>query len=230
MFIGHFALAFGAKKYAPQVSLGILFLACQLADLIWPNLVLLGIEKLAIEPGITVMMPLNFLYYPYSHSLLALLLWSAVFTVLYSTLRRAGTRAAIIISLLVFSHWVLDVITHRPDMPISLSSSSHIGLGLWNYPVLAVGLELLLFATGIWLYVDSTTAKNRRGSMGFWALTAFLLIVYAGNIFSPPPPSGQAVAWSAQAIWIIIVWGFWVDQHRSVASAHILIQPTSKIQ
>lgn len=214
MFIGHFALAFGAKKYAPQLSLGILFLACQLADLIWPNLVLLGIEKLAIEPGITVMTPLNFLHYPYSHSLLALLLWGAVFALLYSTLRRAGTRAAIVIGLLVFSHWVLDVITHQPDMPITLSDSSRIGLGLWNYPVLAVGLELLLFASGVWLYVDSTRATNRRGSIGFWALIAFLLVVYAANIFSPPPPSSIAVAWSAQALWLIIAWGFWVDYHR----------------
>ncbi len=104
MFIGHYALAFGAKKFAPEVSLGVLFLACQLADLIWPSLVLLGIETLEIEPGITVMTPLNFLHYPYSHSLVALILWSAVFGVLYALLRRSGTKAAIVIAVLVLSH------------------------------------------------------------------------------------------------------------------------------
>lgn len=214
MFIGHFALAFGAKKFAPQVSLGILFLACQLADIIWPNLVLLGIEALEIEPGITVMTPLNFVHYPYSHSLIALLLWGAIFAVLYALLRRSGTKAAIVIGMLVLSHWVLDVLTHRPDMPISLADSSVIGFGLWNFPVFAIPLELILFGVGIWLYLRHTRPLDRQGSIGFWALTLFLLLVYAANLLGPPPPSSVAVAWSAQALWLIIAWGFWVDHHR----------------
>ncbi len=214
MFIGHFALAFGAKKFAPQVSLGILFLACQLADIIWPNLVLLGIEALEVEPGITVMTPLNFVHYPYSHSLIALLLWGAIFAVLYALLRRSGTKAAIVIGMLVLSHWVLDVLTHRPDMPISLADSSVIGFGLWNFPVFAIPLELILFGVGIWLYLRHTRPLDRQGSIGFWALTLFLLVVYAANLLGPPPPSSAAVAWSAQALWLVIAWGFWVDHHR----------------
>ena len=214
MFIGHFALAFGAKKFAPQVSLGILFLACQLADIIWPNLVLLGIEALEVEPGITVMTPLNFVHYPYSHSLIALLLWGAIFAVLYALLRRSGTKAAIVIGMLVLSHWVLDVLTHRPDMPISLADSSVIGFGLWNFPVFAIPLELILFGVGIWLYLRHTRPLDRQGSVGFWVLTLFLLAVYAANLLGPPPPSSVAVAWSAQALWLIIAWGFWVDHHR----------------
>lgn len=215
MFIGHFAFAFGAKKFAPQVSLGILFLACQLADIIWPNLVLLSIEKLEIVPGITVITPLNFLHYPYSHSLIALALWSAIFAVFYALLRRSGTKAAIVIALLVLSHWVLDVLTHRPDMPITLSDSSVIGLGLWNYPVVAVPFELLLFGAGVWLYNLHTRALDRQGSIGFWALILFLLVVYAANLLGPPPPSPAAVAWSAQALWILVAWGFWIDHHRT---------------
>ena len=214
MFIGHFALAFGAKKFVPQVSLGVLFLACQLADIIWPNLVLLGVETLAVEPGITAMTPLNFLHYPYSHSLVALILWSVVFAALYSMLRRAGTKAAIAIAALVLSHWVLDVLTHRPDMPITLSDSHRIGLGLWNFPVVAVPLELLLFGAGIWLYIRHTKALNRQGSIGFWALVIFLLATYGATLLGPPPPSPIAVAWSAQALWLLIVWGFWIDHHR----------------
>lgn len=215
MFIGHFAMGFGAKRYAPQVSLGVLFLAAQLADLIWPSLVLLGVEKLEIEPGATVLTPLNFLHYPYSHSLLALLLWSVLFALLYTALRRAGTRAAVVIGFLVLSHWVLDVLTHRPDMPVTLSDASRIGLGLWNHPLPAVGLELLMFALGVWSYTSSTRALNRRGSVGLWALVVFLLVVYAGNLLGPPPPSKVAVAWSAEALWLLVAWGFWVDHNRT---------------
>lgn len=215
MFIGHFAIAFGAKKYAPDVSLGILFLACQLADLIWPNLVLSGIELVAIEPGNTAMTPLNFLHYPWSHSLLALLLWSVIFALIYAMLRRAGMRAAIIIALVALSHWVLDVVTHRPDMPITLSDATRIGFGLWNFPLPAVALELTLFAGGIWLYLRQTCAINRKGSIGLWALVGFLLVVYTANILGPPPPSVAAVGWSAQALWLLVAWGFWVDRNRS---------------
>ena len=138
IFIGHFAMALGAKRFAPQVSLGVLFLACQLADIIWPNLVLLGFEKLEVAPGITAMTPLNFLHYPYSHSLVALVLWAAVFAVLYTLLRRAGTRVAIVIALLVLSHWILDVMTHRPDMPVALGDSALIGLGTGVLVILGI--------------------------------------------------------------------------------------------
>ena len=214
MFIGHFAVAFGAKRYAPQVSLGVLFLACQLADLIWPNLVLLGIETVEIEPGITVMTPLNFLHYPWSHSLLAMLLWSAFFAAIYALLRRSGAGAAIVIALVAISHWVLDVLTHRPDMPITLSDATRVGAGLWNLPLLAVTLELLLLAAGVWLYLQTTRALNRRGSIGLWALIAFLLFIYTASLLGPPPPSAMAVAWSAQALWLVVAWGFWVDHNR----------------
>jgi len=214
MFIGHYALALAAKRVAPQVSLGILFLACQLADIIWPNLVLLGIETLEVEPGITVMTPLNFLHYPYSHSLVALILWSAVFGVLYALLRRSGTKAAIVVAVLVLSHWVLDVLSHRPDMPITLDNSPLVGFGLWNFPAIAVPLELFLFGVGIWLYVRHTKPLDRKGSFGFWTLVLFLLAVYAASLLGPPPPSATAVAWSGQALWLVIAWGFWVDRHR----------------
>lgn len=216
MFIGHFALAFGAKKYAPEVSLGVLFLACQLADIIWPNLVILGLEAVEIDPGNTAMTPLNFLYYPFSHSLVTMLLWSVLFAALYSLLARTGKRAAIIIAVLVLSHWFLDVLTHRPDMPITLNDPSPLGLGLWNLPFIAVPLELLIFGAGIWLYTRHTVAKNRQGSIGLWTLVVFLLVIYMANLFGPPPPSSEAVAWSAQALWLIIAWGFWVDHNRMI--------------
>lgn len=215
MFIGHHAVAFGAKKFAPTVSLGMLFLACQLADLIWPNLVLLGIETVEIEPGITVMTPLDFVHYPYSHSLLATVLWSVLLAAVYWSLTRTAIRTAVVIGVVVFSHWVLDFVTHRPDLPVTLSDEWRVGMGLWNAPAVGIGIELLLFALGVWLYARSTRAINRRGSIGFWGLVVFLLVVYVGNLVGPPPPSATAVAWTAQSLWLVVAWGFWIDRHRS---------------
>jgi len=219
MFIGHYGVAFGAKRYAPAVSLGILFLAAQLADLIWPNLVLLGIEQVRIDPGATVMTPMDFVHYPWSHSLVALVAWGVLFGLLYAALTRAGRTAALVIAAVVVSHWVLDVVSHRADVPVLLGDGLRVGLGLWNYPVAAVAVELAIFGVGLWLYVKRTTANDRIGSLGFWALVLFLLAVYVGNVLGPPPPSVAAVAWSAQAMWLLVLWGFWVDRHRSVRGA-----------
>ncbi|MBT8079063.1 MAG: hypothetical protein KJO31_10855 [Gammaproteobacteria bacterium] len=221
MFIGHFAVALGAKKIVPTVSLGTLFLACQLADLIWPNLVLLGIETVEIEPGNTVMTPLDFVHYPYSHSLLATLLWSAILGGVYMSLTRSGRHVAIAVGAVVFSHWVLDFVTHRPDLPLTLSNEWRVGVGLWNSPIIGISLELLLFGLGVWLYARSTRALNRRGSIGFWALILFLLAAYAANLLGPPPPSPAAVAWTAQALWLVVAWGFWIDRHRTGAATRI---------
>ena len=215
MFIGHFAMGFGAKRFAPQVSLGVLFLACQLADLIWPNLVLVGLEHLRIDSSATVMTPLDFQSYPYSHSLVAMLVWALLFAMLYMALSRSGRRAAIVIAVLVFSHWVLDALTHRPDMPITLGETVKVGMGLWNFPWVAVPVELFLFAAGVWLYARCTKPANRKGSVGLWALVLFLLVIYLANVFGPPPPSTVAVAWSAQAMWLIVAWGFWIDRNRA---------------
>lgn len=215
MFVGHYAIAFGAKKHAPHVSLGLLFLACQLADLIWPSLVLLGLETFEIEPGNTALTPLNFTHYPYSHSLLALLIWSAILAGLYSLLQRGGKKAALVIAFVVFSHWLLDFLTHRPDMPITLNDTTLVGLGLWNFPVIAVSLELLLFGLGVWMYVRSTRALDKIGIYGLWGIVVFLVTIYIANIFGPPPPSVAAVAWSAQGLWLLVVMGFWVDRHRA---------------
>jgi hypothetical protein len=201
------------------VSLGTLFLACQLADLVWPNLVLLGVESFEIDPGNTVMTPLDFSWYPYSHSLLAMALWAAVFAIAYLLLTRASTKVAVVLALVVLSHWVLDVVTHRPDMPLTIGGSTLLGLGLWNLPVWAVSVELLLFAVGAGLYARCTRPKNRRGKIGFWVLIGFLLLVYVGNILGPSPPSVLAVAWSAQAMWLIVAWGYWIDRNREYLSA-----------
>jgi hypothetical protein len=214
MFVGHFGLGFGAKQAAPGVSLGTLFLACQFADLLWPTLVLLGIEHVEIRPGATVMTPLDFVSYPYSHSLLMLCAWGVVLGGVYAVARRSRLRAAVTLALLVVSHWVLDVVTHRPDMPFTPIGSDRVGLGLWASVPGTLAVELAIFAAGVVLYARATTARDRVGSIGLWSLVAFLLIVYVANVLGPPPPSSAAVAWSAQAMWLLVVWAYWVDNHR----------------
>ncbi|MDH4109894.1 MAG: hypothetical protein OEW35_16535 [Gammaproteobacteria bacterium] len=212
-------MALGAKKYAPQVSLGALFLACQLADLVWPNFVLLGLESFAIDPGNTAMTPLHFSYYPYSHSLVAMSLWAALFAALYALLRRGRVRPAVLLGAVVLSHWFLDVLTHRPDMPLAAGESARIGFGLWNFPVAAVSVEAAMFAVGALVYLRQTQAVDRQGQLGLWALLVLLAGVYAANVAAPPPPSAAAVTWSAQAMWLFVAWAFWVDRHRAPRSA-----------
>ena len=214
MFIGHFGLAFGAKKAAPAASLGTLFAACQLADLIWPTLVILGYERVELQPGATTVTPLAFVSYPYSHSLVALALWGVAFGAIYYAIRRARVAAAVTVALLVVSHWLLDYATHRPDMPLTLTGPERLGLGLWNSVPGTLAVELTMFAVGLLVYLRETDARDRIGSIGLWALAGVLLLFYAGAVFGPPPPSSAAVAWSAQAMWLLVVWGYWVDSHR----------------
>jgi membrane-bound metal-dependent hydrolase YbcI (DUF457 family) len=216
VFIGHFALGFGAKRAAPAVSLGTLFLACQLADLLWPTLVLLGIERVEVRPGDTAFTPLAFVSYPYSHSLVALLIWGIVFGAAYVLIRKSRAAAGVVIAALVVSHWVLDYLTHRPDMPVTIGGTVRLGLGLWNSVPATLVIELLLFAVGVGIYARFTEARDRRGTYGFWGLVGFLVAVYFVNVSSPPPPDAGAVAWGTQAMWLLVIWGYWVDRHRQV--------------
>lgn len=217
MFIGHFAVGFGAKKLAPAISLGTLFLAAQLADLIWPNLVLIGIERVDIRPGATVVTPLDFVSYPYSHSLVALAAWALALAALYALLRRVSFASGAVLAGLVLSHWVLDVISHRPDMPVTLDGPERLGLGLWNSVAATLAVELTMFAVGIALYVRSTQPIDRTGRWALWSLVAFLLLMNLGNMFGPAPPSSAAVAWADQGMWLLIAWGYWIDRHRRTA-------------
>ena len=213
MFIGHFAVSFAAKPIAPSVSLGTLFLAAQLADLLWPNFVLLGLESFTIAPGITAVTPLDFVSYPYSHSLLALTLWGGLAGLLYYAFGRSRV-AALTIAAVVISHWVLDAITHRPDMPLAFGDT-RVGLGLWYSIPATVIVEGLLFLAAAMMYVRATRPRDRIGSIALWLLMGALVLFYVANFFSPPPPSVSAVAWSAQAMWLLVLWAYWVDRHRT---------------
>jgi hypothetical protein len=212
MFLGHFAVGFIAKRAAPKASLGTLFAAGQLADLVWPVLVLLGVEHVRVVPGITAATPLELYDYPWSHSLVALAAWGALAGGAYWLVRRDG-RGALAVAALVLSHWVLDLLMHRPDVPV-LPNGPYLGLGLWNSIPVTLALELGLFAAGVAVYLRSTRAADRIGSRAFWALVAFFVVAYLAAILGPPPPSEVAVAWGANLMWLIVAWGAWVDRHR----------------
>ena len=214
MFLGHFGLGFGAKRFAPAVSLGALFLAAQFVDLLWPTFLLLGVETVAIEPGITVVTPLDFVSYPISHSLLAAFIWGALFGAGYQVLRKYP-RGAWALGGLVVSHWYLDWFMHRPDLPLLPGGSRLVGLGMWNSLPLTLVLELGFLALGLWSYLRATRAVDRVGTVALWSLVGFLLVVYAANLLGEPPPSVVALAWVGQAQWLLVAWGYWIDAHRA---------------
>lgn len=208
MFIGHYALAFAGKKIDRLPSLAIMFVAVQLLDLLWPIFVLLGFETFEIEVGNTAMTPLNFISYPYSHSLFAAIIWAVLFSTVYYFFTK-NKKGSVLLGLLVCSHWVLDFLTHAPDLQLSPFSSTRVGLGLWNLPVLEIIVEVGLFITGVYLYIKTVNPKRK---IAFWALIIFFLGMYFMNIFGPPPPSMIAVAWSANAMWIFVVWAWWIEK------------------
>lgn len=214
MFIGHFGVAFGAKKPAPRVSLGTLFFAAQFVDLLWPTLLLLGVERVRIAPGETAGVPLAFEHYPVSHSLLAVILWASVIGMLYRWLR-GSWRGAIVIAGAVLSHWFLDLLVHIPDLPLMPGGETRVGFGLWRSVPLTLALEVSLFATGVWLYARATRAVDRTGRWAFASLVVALLLIHVGNVFGSPPPSVRAVAWVGQAQWLLVLWAYWVDRHRA---------------
>ncbi len=212
MFIGHFGVALAAKRAAPKASLGTLILAAQFADLLWPVLLLLGLEDVRIAPGITRMTPLDFTHYPISHSLVGQVGWSIALGVLYYA-ARCYTRGAYVIGACLVSHWFLDVLMHRPDMPV-LPNGPFLGLGLWNSVPATLVAEGGLFVVGLAVYLRSTRATGRIGSLGLWSLMGLLVILWLGAIFGPPPPSVRLLAITSLFGAVILLWAAWADRHR----------------
>jgi membrane-bound metal-dependent hydrolase YbcI (DUF457 family) len=217
MFIGHYAVALAAKKAAPRTSLGTLFMAAQLLDLIWPLLLLLGLEHVRIDRGNTAMTPLDFYDYPITHSLAGAALWSMLMGMLYFVIRR-DVRSAIVVGACVASHWVLDFLTHRPDLPLWFSGSARAGLGLWNSVTGTLVVEVGMFAAGGAVYLRATRAKDRTGMYAFWSLVLVLFAIYCGNIFGPTPPGAEGIAIAGNAAWLFVLWAYWADSHRVVGA------------
>jgi hypothetical protein len=215
MFIGHFAIGFASKRLAPEANLGWLIAAPLFLDLIWPVFVLAGIEKVQIELGNTAFTPLAFVYYPISHSFVTALGWSVLFGLVYFAVSRHMTEA-IVVGSGVLSHWLLDAIVHRPDLPLYPGGEKFIGFGLWNSITGTIIVESLIFIAGIVLYSKVTRPKDKIGLFAFWAFIGILILIYISNILSPPPPSSNAIAYVALLVWIFPIWASWFDFHRDV--------------
>lgn len=200
MFIGHYGVSFAARRLYPDVPLWVFFVAVQLLDVIWSPLILLGIEKVRIVPGITATNPLDLYYMPYTHSLLAAILWSAA-GVLAWRWGRAGrplAAGALAVGVAVLSHWVLDFVVHRPDLPL-YDDTAKVGLGLWNRPALAFALETALLLGGLALYLRA----RPHGRVPMIILAALMLAVHTYVFFGAPPRSPAAAATTALGAYVV---------------------------
>lgn len=213
MFVGHLAVALGTKAVAPRVPLGAAVAAAFGLDLLWPILLLLGVESVRVQVGDTAFTNLSFVSYPWSHSLLMVAGWSAL-TMFFGRRALGSWRAGVTLGALVFSHWVLDFITHRPDLPL-WPNGPVAGLGLWYSVAGTILVEGGLLAAGLWLYVGSSTASDRTGRWALAGLVALTGLIWITQPWSPPPPSAVAVAWGGLILWLLPPWARWVDAHRT---------------
>ncbi|MGE5279045.1 MAG: hypothetical protein ACM3SU_18785 [Acidobacteriota bacterium] len=216
MFVGHFGLGLAGKGIVPRVSLGTLFLSVQLADALWPIFLLAGIEHVHIVPNLMRASHLNFWDYPVSHSLVALGAWGILFGAAYFLARRY-LAGAVTLAAGVVSHWVLDFVTHRPDMPV-LPRGPYAGLGLWNSLPGTIVVEGGLYAFGAAAYARTTRARDATGTRALWSLLLLLAVLWLAALLGPPPPSERFLAWSALSGWLIVLWAYWIDRHRVPAS------------
>jgi hypothetical protein len=220
MFIGHYGLGFAGKRAASGVSLGTWFLSIQLLDLLWPLFLVLGWEHVRITPGYTRMSPLDFYDYPITHSLFGAFGWAAVLAVLYLVATRGRSapgrrRTALLLGAGVVSHWVLDLLVHRADLPVFPKLGPYLGFGLWDLPPAALALELALYGAGVALYLRATRARDGVGRWGLAALLVLLPLLWLGSLYGPPPPDETAIGISALALWLLVPWAAWVDRHRA---------------
>jgi len=197
MFLGHYGVAFALKRAEPKISLGTLFVAAQLVDLLWGAFLLLGWEHVRVLPETNPLLTLQFYDFPISHSLVGALAWGLVAGALYySWPTRDTTRhwqASAIVGAAVASHWVLDLIVHVPDLPLAGNDSPKLGLGLWRHPGPSVALELLALGAGLLLYLKGRTRRHPVRPFRLGIVLIVLLATYAAAVFGPAPPSVAAI-------------------------------------
>jgi len=218
MFVGHFGVAFAAKKFAPRTNLAVAILAGEFVDVVWPIFVLLGIEKVRIVPGLMAVSPFDFVSYPWSHSLLMSIVWGTIFGGVYYAIRRDG-KAAMVMALVVVSHWFLDFLTHRPDLQLAPGLAEKYGLGLWDSWLCTYIVELAIYFGGVAIYVQTTRARDGKGRWGFISFVVLLLILYVVSLQGPPPPAINATLISMEfATALLFAWAWWFDKYRDVVA------------
>jgi len=213
--VGHYGPSLAAKAIKKGIPLWILFIAVQWVDVLWSIFVLFGIEKVRIVPGITATNPLDLYYMPYTHSLVAVIGWSFIALIIYKLLSRDnGWSAAAIVGGAVVSHWILDLLVHRPDLPL-YDNTMKVGFGLWNFPILAFALEVLILSIGLYLYLRTTKPLSASGRYGMVIFSIVMLFVQGIVFFGPPPASEKAAAIIALGSYAVFAGvAFWLEKKR----------------
>lgn len=216
MFVGHYAVALALKKFEKRVSLGILFLAVQFVDILFMPFVLLGIERMNIVPNFTQSTHFELEYMPYTHSLLGSATWAAAAYVVFRWLFVKDKSVAFVVALAIFSHWILDLVTHTPDLPLWSDDSVKLGLGLWNNAAAAFALEAIFLVGALWLYLKATRAPTRLGKYGMSVFVVLLILMNIWNIYGPPPQGGQVelAIMGLSAYFLFAAVAFWLDRKR----------------
>lgn len=214
MFVGHLAVGLAAKRVAPSVNLGWFIAAVSALDLVWPVFVIAGIERVRIAPGTTAFTPLVFESYPWSHSLVMAVVWGLVLAAIARFARVPSTALPLLVALVV-SHWVLDFVTHAPDMPLWPGDSPKLGLTLWNSIPGTIAVEGAMWIAAIVLYVRTRAGQGARPGWPFWSLVVLCTVMWITGPFSPPPPTERALGWFALVGWIVVPWAAWADRTRS---------------
>jgi hypothetical protein len=213
VFVGHLAVALGAKRVEPRIPLAASVAAAFALDLLWPILLLLGLESVRVNPGDTAFTNLAFDSYPWSHSLLTVAAWST-FGALVGRRLFGSWRAGLVLGGLVASHWLLDFVTHRPDLPL-WPAGPVVGLGLWNSIPGTILVESALLGAGLWLYLGATSGRDALGRWSLVGLVGLITLVWVTQPWSPVPPNPTAVGWGALVLWLAPPWAAWIESHRT---------------
>jgi hypothetical protein len=218
VLLGHYGVAFAAKRVTPRTSLGVLAFAAQWLDELWPILLLVGVEQVRVVPGLMPANSLDFASYPISHSLAAALGWSLLIGGAYYIARR-DRRGALVVGALVLSHWILDLPMHRPDLPLWPGSPVKVGFGAWRSIPLTILLDGGVFVAGLIVYLRTTRARDAIGRWALWSMIAVLVSIFASGFGAQAPMSQRAIGFSALGLWLFVPWSWWVDRHRAATIA-----------
>lgn len=212
MFVGHLAVALGVKRASPRTPLAALVAAAFGLDLLWPILLLIGIERVRIDLGHTAFTPLSFDHYPWSHSLSMAVVWAVAVGRLAATVLKRAV-AGLLIGLALVSHWLLDYVTHAADLPL-WPGGPEVGLGLWNSIPGTLLVEGALFVAAVALYLRGTRPRRIAGKWSLWSLIGLTTLIWISGPWSPPPPNERAIALVGLTMWLFPAWGSWIDRTR----------------
>ena len=216
MFIGHYGVSLALKRADPRLSLGGLFLAVQLLDLLFFSFVLVGIEKMRIVPGFTEYNAYDLYFMPYSHGLVGALVWSGLVLGGVLLFRRAPFTGAALVALAVFSHFLLDVPMHTPDMPLLGEDSPKLGLGLWNHRWWALAAELAVLGAGLALYLRASRPRTPGARWVTGVVAVLLVALCLATPFVPPPSGVTPGAIQALVVYVLLAGlAAWLDRARA---------------